>query len=123
MAKRNTLFNKMVESLADDHGMAHDESSKLAKQALVENRHNKKVKGAGGQSGKTRPVTVIEDGCEGIDPECDKETPFRTITRQCNNLDDDRHYWGAMSIPFLRLIEVDRVTSLEQLSVAEFSGE
>ena len=66
MAKRNTLFNKMVESLADDHGMAHDESSKLAKQALVENRKNKKVKGAGGQSGKTRPVTVIEDACEGI---------------------------------------------------------
>ena len=107
MAKRNTLFNKMVESLADDHGMAHDESSKLAKRALVENRQNKKVKGAGGQSGKTRPVTVIEDACEGIDPECDKETPFRTITGQCNNLDDDRHYWGAMSIPFLRLIEVD----------------
>ena len=42
MAKRNTLFNKMVESLADDHGMAHDESIKLAKQALVENRQNKK---------------------------------------------------------------------------------
>merc|ERR1719491_1103500 len=54
MAKRNTLFKKMVESLIDDHGMADDESSKLSKQALIENRQNRKNtnnkgSGAGGQ--------------------------------------------------------------------------
>ena len=109
MAKRNSLFKRMVEILEEDHEVASEDAKKLSKQALIENRQrNNNGKGqssAGGQGGgKTKPITILEDACEGIDPGCDGEVAFRTITGQCNNLEDP--YWGAMSTAFLREIEV-----------------
>ena len=65
MAKRNKLFKKMVESLVEDFDMAPEEASKLSKKALVENRGKSSGRGPGGQSGKTKPVTVVTDACEG----------------------------------------------------------
>ena len=53
---------------------------------------------------QSKPVTILEDACEGVDPGCDAEIAFRTITGQCNNLDEP--YWGPMSTAFLRDIEI-----------------
>ena len=80
MAKRNTLFKRMVEILEGEHEIAIEEAKKLSKQALLENRQGGKSSksSAGGQGGgKTKPITILEDACEGVDPDCEEEYAFR----------------------------------------------
>ena len=38
----------------------------------------------------------------GTEPECDPDALFRTISGQCNNLEDGKTLWGSMTIQMRR---------------------
>ena len=123
MAKRNNIFKNIVSNLRDDFDIEQDQARTIAKRALVENRKKKgkKVeKSPGGQGGKTRPVTLTDDACEGLDPICDSSMKFRTINGNCNNLKNP--YWGAMSTPFSREIAVEEYNPKTDITISDGTG-
>ena len=120
MAKRNNIFKNIVSSLRDDFEIEQDQARTIAKQALVENRKMKGKHSAGGQGGKTKPVTLTDDSCVGLDPICDDSTKFRTITGNCNNLNNP--YWGAMSTPFSREIAVEEYNPKTDITILDGTG-
>ena len=79
MAKRNSLFKSMTDRLIRE-GLAETEAKGLAKEALRGSKSSGKKCGAGGQSSQTKPVTILNDACDGIHPECDATSKFMTIT-------------------------------------------
>ena len=106
MAQRNAIFKEIYATLRNE--VEPEEARKLAQRSISENRADRKShkkKGPGGQSGKTKPVTVLDDACLGIEPECDEKTMFRTISGQCNNLKSP--FLGSMSTAFSREIAVE----------------
>ena len=107
MSDRNAIFKSIFSTLKSEHDLDSEEARLLAKRAVSENHVASRKRGhhsPGGQDGLTPPVTIINDLCEGVELSCDSSTQFRTISGECNNLNE--HYWGAMSTPFLREIEV-----------------
>ena len=120
MAKRNNIFKNIVSSLRDDFEIEQDQARTIAKQALVENRKMKGNHNAGGQGGKTKPVTLTDDSCVGLDPICDGSTKFRTINGNCNNLKNP--YWGAMSTPFSREIAVEEYNPKTDITISDGTG-
>ena len=106
MARTNEIFKGIVNELTTVHLMDKDEALTVAKKAISENRKKHHHHGgAGGQSGHTKPITIADDACEGVNPTCDGSSTYRTIDGTCNNI--QRPYWGAMSTPFAREIAVD----------------
>ena len=92
MAKRNALFKRAAQLLEKD-GLSREKAIEVAYEALIKTRsdHRRKKKGhAGGQPG-TPPVTIVEDSCLGMLPDCTGESknPFRRIDGTCNNLGGD----------------------------------
>ena len=71
MDDRNTLFRK-ARSILTNHGMHIRDAGKLvSNQMKVESRRSadrqgRKGSSAGGQGGKTPPVVLIDDLCEGL---------------------------------------------------------
>merc|ERR1711963_892201 len=110
MEDRNKLFNK-VHGLLVKEGLSHEEARKLVK---VELRKNKRHKAPAGQDGKTLDVILIDDLCEGSEPDCDESAKFRTITGQCNNLNEGRTLWGSMTISMRR--ELPAIDDLYQIA-------
>ena len=90
MGKRNALFRRAQE-LLEKEGFSKDEAIDMAYKSLIQTRRgpqHKKKGHAGGQSGSTHPVTIVEDVCLGSLPDCTGESnnPFRRINGTCNNL-------------------------------------
>ena len=109
MSTRNAIFREVFADLNKGYGVEPEEARKMAQRAISENRADRKKggshqHGSGGQSGLTNPVTITDDSCLGVDPLCDSNTPFRTISGQCNNLGNP--YLGAMSTAFSREIGI-----------------
>ena len=117
MARRNSLYRKIANNLEED-GLSAEHASNLAREA-VRGEH-KGCRPAGHNDKNSKPITITDDACVGVEVECDKYSKFRTIDGKCNNLENP--YWGAMSTAFLREIEVDEYDPLT-LSVFLDEGE
>ena len=119
MAQSNSLFRKVSANLKSD-GITDEFANNLAKYVVRQSRkkgwHGGKPGGEGGHGGrhgkspgghdhKVKPVSIVDDSCMGAPITCNSNEKFRTISGQCNNLQNP--YWGAMSTAFLREIPVD----------------
>jgi hypothetical protein len=105
LAIRNNLFRKIHELLRAE-GLAHEEATKLAREAVRTNRKTMHHH-PGGQGDKTGPVTIIDDACAGAVPTCETGSKYRTITGQCNNLGEGLKLRGSMSTQFPREVTLD----------------
>merc|ERR1712223_2133780 len=117
MARRNSLYRKIANTL-EEEGLTVEHASNLAREAVRQGR--KGGRPAGHNDKNSKPITLTDDACVGVEVECDSNSKFRTIDGKCNNLKNP--YWGAMSTAFLREIEVDEYDPLT-LSVFLDEGE
>ena len=104
MAKRNSIFRKVVQNLEKD-GLDHHEAVKMAQKAVRSRNGNKHFQPDGHGSNFVRPITIVDDVCTQTLVNCDSNSNFRRIDGKCNNLQNP--YWGAMSVAFSREIAVD----------------
>ena len=105
MDKRNTIFKDIANHLEAEYEMERQSARTLAKQALVENRVGPGI------------VSITNDLCTGVEPTCDSSSKFRTITGVCNNL--NYRYWGAMSTPFPREMEIGKYNPKMDFNVTD----
>ena len=110
MARRNSLYRKIANTLEEEEGLSADHASNLAREAVRQG--SKHGRPAGHNDNNSKPITLTDDACLGVEFECDTYSKFRTIDGKCNNLENP--YWGAMSTAFLREIDVDEYDPLSQ---------
>ena len=58
--------------------------------------------GAGGQSGQTKPITISDDSCSGVDPVCD--IVIRKLILYWKRNDNE---WTALTFSETRVVDLD----------------
>ena len=96
MVKRNTIFKKIVTYLTKELDMKQEDAKTHARQALVKNDRSDPANDSN---------DIGASLCDGHQPSCDSSSTFRTITGECNNLDNPS--WGETNTPLLREILVE----------------
>ncbi len=101
MAFRNKMV-KLVRSKLEAAGEGKESAAKIAREATLVKLNRDKVYKAGGQSGFTNPVVMVDDMCKGMEMKCDASYKYYRIDGKCNNILKGKEMVGSMSSPFRR---------------------